>query len=85
MRSVTVDENLYGIIMIDPRETYSDGTAVTDWTDVDVQTDVRDKYGITAMPTVKFIKGDGSLVHEFVGYGGPDQVFGEIEKARGKR
>lgn len=53
--------------------------------DVDVQTDVRDKYGITAMPTVKFIRGDGSVLHEFVGYGGPDQVYGEISKAKGKK
>lgn len=53
--------------------------------DVDVQTDVRDKYGITAMPTVKFIRGDGSVLHEFVGYGGPDQVYGEINKAKGKK
>jgi thiol-disulfide isomerase/thioredoxin len=50
--------------------------------DVDVQTDVRDKYGITAMPTVKFIRGDGSVVHEFVGYGGPDGVYSEMDKAR---
>lgn len=50
--------------------------------DVDEQKAIAQKYGITAMPTVKFLKGDGSVVHEFVGYGGPDQVYGEIAKAK---
>lgn len=53
--------------------------------DVDVQTDVAKKYGITAMPTVKFIRGDGSVAHEFVGYGGPEQVYSEISTAKGKK
>lgn len=53
--------------------------------DVDVQTDVKNKYGITAMPTVKFIRGDGSVAHEFVGYGGPDQVYSEMNTAKSKK
>lgn len=52
--------------------------------DVDEQKDIASRYGITAMPTVKFLKGDGSVVHEFVGYGGPDQVYGEIATAKSK-
>jgi len=53
--------------------------------DVDLQKDIASRYGITAMPTVKFLRGDGSVVHEFVGYGGPDQVYGEIATAKGKK
>lgn len=52
--------------------------------DVDEQKSIAQKYGISAMPTVKFLKGDGSVIHEFVGYGGPDQVYGEIATARSK-
>ena len=52
--------------------------------DVDQSTDLAAKYGITAMPTVKFIDGNGKVVHEFVGYGGPDQVYGEMDKARSR-
>ncbi|MBS1714437.1 MAG: thioredoxin family protein [Armatimonadetes bacterium] len=53
--------------------------------DVDLQKDIASRYNITAMPTVKFLRGDGSVVHEFVGYGGPDQVYGEISTAKGKK
>lgn len=53
--------------------------------DVDVQKDVAQKYNITAMPTVKFIRGDGSVVHEFVGYGGPDKVYSDMDQARNAR
>ncbi|MBS1722110.1 MAG: thioredoxin family protein [Armatimonadetes bacterium] len=52
--------------------------------DVDLQKDIAAKYGITAMPTVKFLKGDGSVVHEFVGYGGPDAVYSEFATAKSK-
>lgn len=50
--------------------------------DVDVETATAKRYGVEAMPTVKFLKSDGTVLHEFVGYGGPAQVLGEIRKAR---
>jgi thiol-disulfide isomerase/thioredoxin len=53
--------------------------------DVDEQPAIAKKYGVTAMPTVKFLNADGAVVHEFVGYVGPDQVFGELGKARSKK
>lgn len=54
---------------------------------VDAEQDVANakKYGVNAYPTVKFINGKGEIVHEFVGYGGPSQVHGEMDKARSKR
>lgn len=53
--------------------------------DVDQQKDVAGAYSVTAMPTVMFINGDGQVVHKFVGYGGPEQVFGEMAKAKSMR
>ncbi len=53
--------------------------------DVDEQTAVAGKYGVTAMPTVKFLRADGSVLHEFVGYGGPAHVLGEMDKALSKK
>jgi len=50
--------------------------------DVDNEKATAQKYGIEAMPTVKFLKPDGTVLHEFVGYGGPAQVLAEIKKAR---
>lgn len=52
--------------------------------DVDNSPDLAQKYAIEAMPTVKFIKPDGSIVHEFVGYGGFSQVMKEVETAKSK-
>ncbi len=51
---------------------------------IDAEIDVANakKYGVKAYPTVKFIDGSGKQVHEFVGYGGPDHVYGEMNKAR---
>lgn len=42
------------------------------------------KYKVSAYPTVKFIDSNERLVHEFVGYGGPQQVFSEMKKAASK-
>lgn len=53
--------------------------------DVDEQKGISSSYGVTAMPTVMFIDGDGKVVHKFVGYGGPDMVFGEMAKAKSMR
>ena len=52
--------------------------------DVDVQTSIAQKYGIEAMPTVKFIDKSGNVVHEFVGYGGFNQVMNEVQTAKAK-
>lgn len=52
--------------------------------DVDVSTDIAAKYGIEAMPTCKFVNGKGEVIHEFVGYGGFDQVMGEVNTAKSK-
>ncbi len=52
--------------------------------DVDEQSSLAAKYGINAMPTVKFVNSSGTVVHEFVGYGGPSQVLGEVKKAQSK-
>ncbi len=53
--------------------------------DVDAQKEIASKYGITAMPTVKFMHGDGAVFHEYVGYASPDQVYGEINTAKSKK
>lgn len=52
--------------------------------DVDRETGIASKYGITAMPTTKFVNSKGEVVHEFVGYGGFDHVMGEIKTAQQK-
>lgn len=53
---------------------------------IDAEKDVAHakQYGVKAYPTVKFIDGDGNLIHEFVGYGGVAQVLSEVEKAKAK-
>jgi len=53
--------------------------------DAEIDTANAAKYGVNAYPTVKFINGQGKIVHEFVGYGGPAMVYGEMDKARSKR
>ena len=54
---------------------------------IDAEKDVAlaQKYGIAAYPTVKFIDSNGRVVHEYVGYGGPQMVYDEVAKARSKR
>lgn len=52
--------------------------------DVDEQKGLAQRYNIEAMPTVKFVRGDGSVAHEFVGYGGPEMVYKEMAAARSK-
>lgn len=54
--------------------------------DGDVHTGLLRKYGVEAYPTVKFINpNSGQVIHEFVGYGGPQQVYDEIAAARSKK
>lgn len=53
--------------------------------DVDEEPALAKRYGISAMPTVKFVNEKGDVVHEFVGYGGPHQVFQEMQTALSKR
>ncbi|MEQ1821800.1 MAG: thioredoxin family protein [Fimbriimonadaceae bacterium] len=43
---------------------------------------IDEKFGVTALPTVVFLKADGTEFHKFVGYGGVKQVLGEVEKAK---
>ncbi|MBX3115485.1 MAG: thioredoxin family protein [Fimbriimonadaceae bacterium] len=52
--------------------------------DVDEQQAIAQRYGISAMPTVKFVNGAGEVIHEFVGYGGFDHVMGEVKTAQNK-
>lgn len=49
--------------------------------DAEVETGLAAQYEVNAYPTVVFIKPDGTMVHKFVGYGGIDQVVGEVDKA----
>ncbi len=52
--------------------------------DVDKSPAIAQKYGVTAMPTVKFLNAQGEIVHEFVGYGGYSQVMSDIQTAQSK-
>lgn len=52
--------------------------------DVDREPALAQQFGVTAMPTVKFLNPRGEVVHEFIGYGGPAQVMSEIEAAKGR-
>lgn len=50
--------------------------------DVDLQPSVAQHYGVTAMPTFKFVKADGSVVSEAVGYRPVAEFLPLMEKAR---
>lgn len=50
--------------------------------DGDIRKDISARYQVSAYPTVKFLKSDGTKVHEFVGYANPQQVLGEMAKAK---
>jgi thioredoxin-like negative regulator of GroEL len=49
---------------------------------VDQQPGVSQRYGVRALPTLKFMKPDGALVHEFVGGRPLQQFLAEMETAR---
>lgn len=53
--------------------------------DIDEQPALAQKYGVSSIPNVKFLKADGSVAHEFLGYASPEQVYGELDKARSKK
>jgi thioredoxin-like negative regulator of GroEL len=40
------------------------------------------RFGVSAMPTIKFLKNDGSVVHEFLGFRPLDQFLAEMNKAK---
>ncbi|MEQ1934041.1 MAG: thioredoxin family protein, partial [Fimbriimonadaceae bacterium] len=42
---------------------------------------IDEKFGVTALPTVVFLKADGTKIHQFVGYGGVAGVLKEVETA----
>lgn len=50
--------------------------------DVDQQPAVAQAFGISAMPTIKFIKADGTVVHEFMGYRATADFVAEMHKAK---
>lgn len=49
--------------------------------DAEVETGLASQYAVRAYPTVVFVNGDGKKIHEFVGYGGVNQVCGDMDKA----
>ncbi len=49
--------------------------------DAEKQVPLAQRYGVDSYPTVKFIDKDGKVVHEFVGYGGVEQVLGDMRQA----
>jgi thioredoxin-like negative regulator of GroEL len=50
----------------------------------DQQPSVASAYNISALPTIKFMKSDGTVIHEFLGYRPLDAFIGEMNKARGQ-
>jgi outer membrane lipoprotein-sorting protein len=53
--------------------------------DAEVETGLAAQYGIRAYPTVVFVNSEGKKVHEFVGYGGINQVCNDMDKAKGMK
>ncbi len=50
--------------------------------DTDQQPAVSSNWGVRALPTIKFLKADASLIHEFLGYRPLPQFLQEMDKAR---
>ena len=40
------------------------------------------QFGVSAMPTIKFMKPEGTVVHEFLGYKPLGAFIGEMNTAR---
>jgi hypothetical protein len=51
----------------------------------DEQPAVKDAWGVTGYPTIKFLTKDLQQVHEAVGYRPTAQFIAEMDKARGSR
>jgi thioredoxin-like negative regulator of GroEL len=49
---------------------------------VDEQPGVAQRFGARALPTIKFLKSDGSAIHEFVGFRPLGSFLEEMNKAR---
>lgn len=49
--------------------------------DVDEQPALASKYDASSIPAVRFLKPDGTQIHQFTGYSNPAQVYGEMKKA----
>ena len=52
--------------------------------DIDENKGLAAKYGVSAIPNVKFMNKNLTVVHEFLGYGGPEGVYKEMETAKSK-
>lgn len=52
--------------------------------DVDQQPSVAQRYQVSAMPTIHFIRPDGSVAHTMMGFRPTAQYISEMETARGK-
>jgi thioredoxin-like negative regulator of GroEL len=48
----------------------------------DQQPSVFQQYGVSAMPTIIFMKPDGTAVHQFLGYRDLGTYLSEMNKAR---
>ena len=48
---------------------------------VDKQPAVASQFNVSAIPAIKFMKPDGTVVHEFVGYRDLATYIGEMKKA----
>lgn len=72
-------------------ETYTDASVIKEskrWisvkVDVDKEAKLAEKYKVSAMPTVAFLRPDGTLVTGFVGYQGPKDALKSIRAAYAK-
>lgn len=50
--------------------------------DADKQPALMQQFGVNAMPTIKFMKPEGTVVHEFLGYKPLGAFIGEMNTAR---
>jgi thioredoxin-like negative regulator of GroEL len=49
----------------------------------DEQPGLMTKYGVRGYPTIKFMRADGSVNHEFVGFRPLNEFIAEMNRARG--